>query len=415
MTGRCWVPGAAGSLHDVDNLPYAVFSDLGTNAADSADSDGVDARVGARIGDLVVDLAPLAATDALEVAALLAQPSLAPLMAAGPDVWVATRAWLQDLLTDLAERDLVEPALRPLDSVRLHLPAPVTDYVDFYASQHHATRVGEILRPDEAPLPPQWRHLPVGYHGRAGSVVVSGTDVRRPCGQRRGEDGPVYGATEALDLESEVGYWVGVPTAPGTRLRPNDLGAHVFGVSLVNDWSARDVQAWESVPLGPMLGKSFATSVSAWVTPLAALDGARVPLPGQVPPPLPHLRVDEPAGYDVDIEIRVADCVVAHAPYASTYWSPGQLLAHLTSNGAALRTGDLFASGTVSGPGDDQRGCLLELTLGGRRPLTLADGARREFLTDGDTVTLTATAPGAAGGRIALGEVTGRVLSADGG
>ncbi len=406
MTVRCWVPGAAGSPYDVDNLPYAVFSDLGADAS--------DARVGTRIGNLMVDLAPLAATDALEVAAVLAQPSLAPLMAAGPGVWAATRSWLQDLLTDPAERDLVEPLLRPLDQVRLHLPAPVADYVDFYCSEHHATRVGEILRPGGDPLPPQWRHLPVGYHGRAGSVVVSGTDVRRPAGQRRGDRDaePVFGPTQGLDLEAEVGYWVGVPSAPGTRLRSADLAGYVFGVCLVNDWSARDIQAWEYVPLGPMLAKSFATSVSAWVTPLAALDAARVDLPGQTPPPLPHLAVDEPAGYEIDLEVRVAGAVVARPPYASTYWSPGQMLAHLTSNGAALHTGDLFASGTVSGPGDDQRGCLLELTRGGREPVTVAGGTARGFLADGDTVTLTATAPGALGGRIALGEVTGQVLPA---
>lgn len=430
MSGRCWVPGAADGPYDVDNLPYAVFSDLDTgDAGDGGDPAGSgddtrddiggdiggDARVGARVGDLVVDLASLAAIDALEVAALLAQPSLAPLMAAGPAVWAATRTWLQDLLTDEAERDLVEPALRPLASVRLHLPAPVADYVDFYCSEHHATRVGELFRPGDEPLPPQWRHLPVGYHGRAGSVVLSGTHVRRPCGQRRGEHGPVFGPTERLDLEAELGFWVGVPTSPGTRLSPDDLAEHVFGVSLVNDWSARDVQAWEYVPLGPMLAKSFATSVSAWVTPLAALEAARVDLPGQAPPPLPHLAVDAPAGYDIDVEVRLDDTVIARPPYASIYWSPGQMLAHLTSNGAALRTGDLFASGTISGSGDDQRGCLLELTYGGRQPIALPDGSSRGFLGDGDTVTLTATAPGARGGRIALGEVRGRVLPADAG
>jgi fumarylacetoacetase len=404
MTGHSWVPGAAGSPYDVDHLPYAVFSE--------ADSEPSDARVGVRIGDFVVDLAPLAATDALEVAGLLAAPSLAPLMSAGASTWAATRSWVQALLTDAHEQDLVEPELHPVSSVRLHLPVQVADYVDFYCSEHHARRVGELVRPGQDPLPAQWRHLPIGYHGRAGSVVVSGTEVRRPHGQRRGDDGPVFAPTARLDFEAEVGWWVGVPTAPGTRLSAADVDAHVFGVSLVNDWSARDIQTWESMPLGPMLAKSFATSVAAWVTPLAALQGARVPLPDQVPPPLPHLQVDGPAGYDLTLQVSLAGSVVSRPPYASMYWSVGQMLAHLTSNGAALNTGDLFASGTVSGAGADERGCLLELTSGGLEPLTLSDGTHRDFLADGDEVVITATAPSADGGRLALGEVRGVVLPA---
>lgn len=398
------MPGAAGSPYDVDHLPYAVFSE--------ADSDSSDARVGVRIGDFVVDLAPLAATDALEVAGLLAAPSLAPLMSAGPSTWAATRSWVQAMLTDAHEQDLVEPELHPVTSVNLHLPVQVADYVDFYCSEHHARRVGELVRPGQDPLPPQWRHLPVGYHGRAGSVVVSGTDVRRPYGQRRGDDGPVFAPTARLDFEAEVGWWVGVPTTPGTRLSTADVDAHVFGVSLVNDWSARDVQTWESIPLGPMLAKSFATSVAAWVTPLAALQAAKVPLPMQVPTPLPHLQVQDPAGFELALEVSLAGSVVSRPPYASMYWSVGQMLAHLTSNGAALNTGDLFASGTVSGAGADERGCLLELTAGGQEPLTLGDGSRRDFLADGDEVVITATAPSADGGRLALGEVRGVVVPA---
>jgi fumarylacetoacetase len=333
-------------------------------------------------------------------------------MAAGPSTWAATRTWVQALLTDPHEQDLVEPELHPIAAVALHLPVEVADYVDFYCSEHHARRVGELVRPGQDPLPPQWRHLPVGYHGRAGSVVVSGTDVRRPHGQRRGDDGPVFAPTARLDFEAEVGWWVGVPTTAGTRLSAAHLDAHVFGVSLVNDWSARDIQTWESMPLGPMLAKSFATSVAAWVTPLAALQAARVPLPEQVPTPLPHLQVDDPAGLDLNLEVSVAGSVVSRPPYASMYWSVGQMLAHLTSNGAALATGDLFASGTVSGPRADERGCLLELTSGGKEPLTLGDGTRRDFLADGDEVLITATAPSVDGGRLALGEVRGVVVPA---
>jgi fumarylacetoacetase len=295
--------------------------------------------------------------------------------------------------------------------VRLSLPFEVADYVDFYCSLHHATRVGEIFRPGGDPLPSSWRRLPVGYHGRAGTLVVSGTPVERPRGLRPpdGEGPPVYGPTRRLDFEAELAFAVGLSTAPGQRVAPSGLAEHVFGVLLLNDWSARDIQAYESVPLGPFLGKAFATSVSAWVTPLAALSAARISLPGQQPAPAPHLAVDDPAGLDVEIEIGWNGAVLARVPYAAMYWSPAQMLAHLTSGGARLRTGDVFASGTVSGPEPERRGCLLELTWGGRQPVTLPGGSQLTWLDDGDEVVLTATAPGALGGRIALGEVRGRV------
>jgi len=395
-----WVDGAAGGPYDADNLPYAVFS----RGDDTP-------RVGARVGDLVVDLAPLVAAEMLEHGDVFEAPTLAPLMALGRDGCASLRGWLVELLTDPAGRAAVEPWLVPVDDVRLSLPFAVADYVDFYCSLHHATRVGEIFRPGTEPLPRHWRHLPIGYHGRAGTLVVSGTPLARPRGMRAptGDGPPTYGPTRRLDLEAELAYAVGVPTQPGDRVDPSRFTEHVFGVQLLNDWSARDVQSYESVPLGPFLGKAFATSVSAWVTPLDALAHARVALPGQDPAPAPHLAVDEPAGYDIDIEVGCNGTMVAQVPYASTYWSPAQMLAHLTSGGARLRTGDVFASGTVSGPEPDRRGCLLELTWGGEHPLTLADGSRRSWLEDGDEVVLTATAPGMLGGRIALGEVRGLV------
>jgi len=388
----CWVEGAAGSPFDVDNLPYGVFS----HGDESP-------RVGARIGDQVVDLAPVAAGDMLQVAHVFEAPALNPLLALGRPTWAAVRTWLTGLLTDEAERDLVEPHLVPVEEVVLSLPFAVADYVDFYCSLHHATNVGRIFRPEGEPLKPNWRHLPVGYHGRAGTVVVSGTEVRRPAGQRGAGD---VGPSRRLDLEAEVGFVVGAPSTLGRPVSTGDLADHVFGVTLLNDWSARDIQAFETVPLGPFLGKSFATSVSGWVTPLEALAAARVPLPGQDPEPADYLRIDEPAGFDIDLEVVIDDEVVSRPPYASTYWSPAQMLAHLTANGASLRTGDLFGSGTVSGPQPGQRGSLLELSWGGTQPF----GARRRtFLEDGDTVTLRASAPGAGGGRIALGEVTGTI------
>ncbi|HET6167469.1 MAG TPA: fumarylacetoacetase [Marmoricola sp.] len=395
-----WVEGAAGSAYDVDNLPYCVFS-----------ADDERPRVGVRIGDLVLDVAPVAAGEMLDVHDVFARESLNPLMALGPAAWASVRTWLTGLLTDEHERDLVEPYLRPVDEVSLQLPFEVADYVDFYCSLQHATNVGKIFRPDGEALLPNWRHLPVGYHGRAGTVVVSGTPIRRPTGQGRpSEDGggPAFGPSRRLDIEAELGFVVGAPTELGTSVPTTAFAEHVFGVVPLNDWSARDIQAWEYVPLGPFLGKSFATSISPWVTPLAALDEARVPLPGQDPEPLDYLRVEEPAGYDIAFEVLLNGSVVSRPPYAAMYWSPAQMLAHMTVNGASLRTGDLFASGTISGDEREQRGSFLELSWGGTEPF----GDGRTFLEDGDEVVLRATAPGALGGRLALGEVSGRIVSA---
>jgi fumarylacetoacetase len=398
VTGT-WVDGAAGSTYDVDNLPLGVFT-----------TGEEPPRVGARIGDHVVDLAPVAAAEMLEISHVFEAPSLNPLLELGRPSWSSVRTWLTGLLTDDNERDLVEPHLVPVADATLSMPFEVADYVDFYCSLDHATNVGRIFRPDDEPLKPNWRHLPVGYHGRAGTVVVSGTEVRRPHGQRPESGGqPSYGPSRRLDIEAEVGFVVGGATKRGEPVTTSAFADHVFGVTLLNDWSARDIQAWEYVPLGPFLGKSFATSVSGWVTPLDALASARVDLPGQDPEPLDYLRVDEPAGYDIDIEVALNGETVSRPPYSSMYWSPAQMLAHLTGNGASLRAGDLFASGTVSGPERDQRGSFLELSWGGQEPF----GDGRTFLEDGDTVTLRATAPGAGGGRIALGEVTGTVLPAE--
>ena len=392
----CWVEGAAGSPYDVDNLPYGVFS--------TAEDD--EPRVGVRIGDFVLDASPVAALEGHELAPHLSAPSLNPVMAAGRPAWTSLRSWLTGLLTDEAQRHRVEPHLLPVEGVTLHRPFSVADYVDFYCSLQHATNVGRIFRPDGQALLPNWRHLPVGYHGRAGTVVVSGTPVIRPHGQRKPADSdvPVFGPSQRLDIEAEVGFVVGAPAASG-RLAADDAPDHVFGVVLLNDWSARDIQAWEYVPLGPFLGKSFATSISGWVTPYDAFEAARVDLPRQEPVPLDYLSVNGKAGLEIDIEVLLNGEVVSRPPYASMYWSPAQMLAHMTVNGASLRTGDLFASGTVSGDERGQRGSFLELSWGGKEPFT-AGGRERSFLEDGDEVVLRATAPGALGGRIALGEVS---------
>ena len=395
---RTWLDLPGGTGFGIDNLPYGVFSTPGTAP-----------RTGVAIGDDVLDLAAVAGDDGH------ATGSLNAFMSRGPQAWADLRTRLTDWLTDEVHRAAVEPHLVPRSAVTLHLPVEVADYVDFYSSQHHAENLGRILRPGTPPLTPNWRHLPIGYHGRAGTVRVSGTPVVRPNGQRKApaDDAPTFGPSQRLDVEAEVGFVVGVGSGLGNPVPLADFGEHVFGVCLVDDWSARDLQAWEYVPLGPFLGKSFLTSVSPWVVPLAALEAARVTPPARDPRPLPYLDDTDVAwGLDLSLELRLNGELVSRPPFREVYWTPAQQLAHLTINGASLRTGDLYASGTVSGPGRDQRGSLIELSWGGTQPLTLADGTTRTFLEDGDVVSIAATAPGTGGGRISLGEVTGRVQPA---
>ena len=390
-----WPDLPADSGFGIDNLPYGVFSTAGTAP-----------RTGVAIGDSVLDLAAATGDD------VHATGSLNAFLARGPQAWSELRAQLTDWLTDEAHRDTVEPHLVPRSEVTLHLPVEIADYVDFYSSQHHAENLGQMFRPDSEPLTPNWKHLPIGYHGRAGTVQVSGTPVVRPSGQRKAptDESPTFGPSQRLDIEAEVGFVVGTPSELGRPVPLSAFPEHVFGVCLVNDWSARDLQAWEYVPLGPFLGKSFLTSVSPWVVPLAALEAARVAPPARQPQPLPYLDDNgDPWGLDLTLEVRLNGELVSCPPFGSLYWTPAQQLAHMTVNGASLRTGDLYASGTVSGPQRDQRGSFIELSWGGTEPLTLSDGSTRTFLEDGDVVTITATAPGPDGTRIAFGEVTGRV------
>ncbi len=415
MTSATWLDLPPDHPFGVAHLPYGVFSTPGTTP-----------RVGVRVGEHVLDASAVALLggdpgDGPHLASVWNTGSLNAFLALGRPAWRTARDWLVEVLTDDAHRARVTPHLLPLAEVRLHLPVAVADYVDFYASEHHATNVGRLFRPDSAPLTPNWKHLPIGYHGRSGTVVVSGTDIVRPSGQvkPRDADRPVFGPSARLDIEAELGFVVGAATPLGHPVPVAEAGDHLFGVTLLNDWSARDIQAWEYVPLGPFLGKSFATSVSAWVTPLDALAAARIALPGQNPQPLPHLRgepTDDGAGtaYGLDIHYEVVwnGTVVSRPEYRDMYWSPAQMLAHLTSNGASLRDGDLFGSGTVSGPTAGSRGCFLELTWGGAEPVTLAGGARRTFLEDGDTVTLRGWAPGPGGARIGLAEVSGTIRPA---
>ncbi|MBO0730500.1 MAG: fumarylacetoacetate hydrolase family protein [Acidimicrobiaceae bacterium] len=348
-------------------------------------------------GDRVVDLSAL---DGLDVGAeCWGSGSLDAFFALGPDAWAATAAQLQ--------ARLVEPvppgAVRARSDASMVLPFTVADYVDFYASEAHATHMGQLLRPGTDPLPRAWRHLPLGYHGRAGTVVASGTPIVRPSGLL----GPCsYGPSQRLDVEVELGFVIGAGSAPGRPVPVDRAETHVFGVVLVNDWSARDIQAFEYQPLGPLLGKSFATSISPWVVPLAALAPFRVDGPAQDPPPAAHLRAIEPRGFDVRLELELCGTVVSRTSAADLYWSVAQLVAHLTSNGAALRAGDLLASGTISGWEPATQGSLMELTRAGADPIPLADGTERSWLEDGDTVVIRGWA-GEEG--LSLGEVSGTI------
>ncbi len=394
------------AAYGLGTLPYGVFS-----------WDDAPSRVGVRVGDHVVDLSEVAQALGHEHADVFAEPSLNALMELGTRRCREVRAWVRELFVDDTYRGLVEAQLRRVADVRLRLPFEVADYVDFYASESHASNVGKIFRPDSPDLPPSWRHLPIGYHGRAGTIVVSGTDVVRPNGQQRpGPDGvPPFGPSSKLDIECEVGFVVSGGTAPGTSVRVGDARDHLFGVVLLNDWSARDIQAWEYVPLGPFLGKSFATSISAWVVPFEAFAHAEVLLPGQDPPVLPYLQGQtdhDVFGLDLHLEVRVNGSLVSAPEFRDMYWSPAQMLAHLTVNGATLRTGDLFASGTVSGSSPETYGSMLERTWNATEPVDLGNGTSRGFLEDGDVVTLTGWAPGPDGARVTLGEVSGTVRPA---
>lgn len=385
----------------IHNLPFGRF----VGPTDSR------VRVGVAYGEDVLDIGALCQRLLPERAGLFAGSTLEPFLSSGPDGWAEIRQRLTGWLGEESICDTVAAHRIPRSSVRMQLPFEVADYVDFYSSEHHATNLGQMFRPGQPPLTPNWRHLPIGYHGRAGTVVVSGTPIVRPRGQRRDADGTIsFGPSTRLDIEAEVGFVVGVPSEFGTPIPLADFDRHVFGVCLVNDWSARDIQAWEYVPLGPFLGKSFATSISPWLVPLAALQHARVAPPPREPRPLDYLDdTDQPPwGLDITLRVELNGQEISAPPFASMYWTATQQLAHLTINGASTRTGDLFASGTVSGPAENQRGSLIELTWNGARPLTLADGTRT-YLQDGDQVTITATAPGPGAAVIGFGEVTGTI------
>jgi fumarylacetoacetase len=412
---RSWITVAQDSDFPIQNLPFGVFRPPGSSP-----------RIGVAIGDQVLDLAALHRAGKFAGTKVLAnnvfeREALNDFMGLGSEAWRAVRARLSRLL-EADEPELRDDAglraecLYSRLSVEMLLPARVGDYTDFYSSLHHATNMGAMFRDPANPLLPNWRHMPVGYNGRTSSIVVSGTPVRRPCGQMKPDDveTPVFGPSRVLDIELEVGFLTGPGNELGSPIPIGEARDHIFGLVLVNDWSARDIQKWEYVPLGPFLGKSFATSVSPWVVTLDALEPFRVPAPPQEPEVLPYLKRGHEGAYDIDLEVwleaRVGEAArVSATNFRDMYWTMFQQLAHQTVNGTNMRPGDLYASGTVSGVEPGTQGSLLELTWKGTKPLALPGGVMRTFLEDGDTVILRGASKGKAY-RVGFGECRGTIL-----
>ena len=427
-TLRSWVASANSPAADfpIQNLPFGIFSRKGDTP-----------RVGVAIGDQIVDVtecekANVWGADGRDVARLCADSSLNRVAASSRDALSAFRARLSELLAGAPNESGIKPlpdrALIPMAEAEMHLPARIGDYTDFYASIYHATNVGKLFRPDN-PLLPNYKYVPIAYHGRASSIVLSGTPVKRPRGQSlaSGASTPTFGPSELLDYEAEIGFFVGKGNALGEPVAIDEAAEHIFGVCLVNDWSARDIQSWEYQPLGPFLSKNFATTISPWVVTMEALEPYRVPAffrPPTDPPPLPYLRSEkekDEGGIDLTIEVYLRSILmreghmrphlVSRASLGDMYWTPAQMLTHHASNGCNLQPGDLFASGTVSGPEPASQGCMLELTRRGAEPITLPTGEERKFLHDGDEVIMRGVLEREGAARIGMGECAGRVVA----
>src|SRR3954447_12786503 len=414
---RSFIPVGATSDFPIQNLPYGVFST----------KDGLAPRVGVAIGDVVLDLWELEQDGRLNVGALgvFSAPMLNPFMALGPEVWSSTRARISELLShdnpqlrdnnDLRGRALVAAA-----EAKLHLPLAVAGYTDFYSSREHATNVGVMFRGKDNALQPNWLHMPIGYNGRASTVVVSGTNIRRPRGQLKPPDAklPSFGPCKRLDFELEMGVVVGQPSAIGEMLTEKQAEGMIFGFVLLNDWSARDIQQWEYVPLGPFQAKAFATSISPWIVTREALEPFRVQGPRQDPTPLPYLRQAQPNNYDLDLDVGLRAtqmneaATICRTNFKYMYWSSVQQLVHHASSGCAMNVGDLLGSGTISGPDKHERGSLLEISWNGTEPIELPGGEKRTFLEDGDSLTMRGWCQGE-GFRVGFGEVEGTILPAE--
>jgi fumarylacetoacetase len=411
-----WLPVLNDSDFPIQNLPFGVFK-----------SEARLPRIGVAIGDGILDLYAVAEAALLDECCepeLLQAPLLNPLMAAGRAVWSPLRERLSRLLRrggDGGVRENADHFIVAQRDVEMLVPMEIGDYVDFYSSIEHATNLGRLFRPDAEALLPNWRWIPVGYHGRSATIVIDGTPVRRPRGQRMAPNAPApeFGPSRRLDIELEMGFVTGPGNQLGMPIPVQEATEHIFGLLLVNDWSARDIQAWEYQPLGPFLGKSFATTISPWIVTLEALEPFRVSGPLQDPQPLGYLRGDESSAYDIDLAIElqtsamrdkgIAPERISQTTYRDVYWNVAQQLAHATVNGAATRSGDLFASGTISGTGPGTQGSLIELTWNGERPIRLSDGEERGFLEDGDEVTLRGWCDRARARRIGFGTARGRI------
>ncbi|MBR0695585.1 fumarylacetoacetase [Bradyrhizobium lablabi] len=414
---RSFIDVAPTSDFPIQNLPYGVFSS----------KDGLASRVGVAIGDYVLDLWELEQGSRLDVGPLgvFSQPSLNPFMALGPKVWSKTRARISELLrSDHPElrdnRELRARALVPTADVKLHMPFAVAGYTDFYSSKEHATNVGVMFRGKDNALQPNWLHMPIGYNGRASTVVVTGTKVRRPRGQLKppAAELPSFGPCKRLDFELEMGVVVGQASAMGEMLTEKQAEEMIFGFVILNDWSARDIQQWEYVPLGPFQAKAFATSISPWVVTREALEPFRTQGPAQDPTPLAYLKQAQPNNYDLVLEVGLRAGAmndartVCSTNFKYMYWSSVQQLVHHASSGCAMNVGDLLGSGTISGPEKHQRGSLLEISWNGTEPVELADGVKRTFLEDGDSLVMRGWCQGD-GYRVGFGEVEGTVDAAE--
>lgn len=395
---RAWIAAANDPECDfpIQNLPFGVFS-----------VPGEDPRCGVAIGDMIVDLAATEKLGLLDGHGTFAKPQLNDFIALGRDVWDRIRAGLTELLSEDGNRDL---PLVPMASATMHLPIRVTEFTDFYASKNHAFNVGVLFRGPENALPAQWTHMPIGYNGRASSVVVSGTDIRRPMGQIKGQDGPEWAACRRLDLEMELGAIVGSDSRMGDRITVEQAEDMIFGYVLLNDWSARDVQAWEYQPLGPFQAKALGTTISPWIVTQAALEPFRSEGATRDHPLLPYLREERPGFYDMTVGWSMNGQKMSQTNYNVMYYSSAQQLAHHASSGCPMRVGDLLGTGTISGPDRDQTGALLEMTQGGKNPVTVK-GQERTFIKDGDEVNLFAHATGP-GYRIGFGACSGRITPA---
>lgn len=409
---QSWLSSAntAQTPFPLNNLPYGVFS-----------TDGTDPRCGVAIGDMILDLAACEKAGLIDLGdtTLFHLPRWNSVMELGPDVWEQLRSRLTKLLAaGSSEQSKLEPFLVAQAAAHMHMPFLVSEYTDFYAGKHHATNVGTMFRGAENALPPNWLHIPIGYNGRASSVVVSGTDIVRPNGQTKAPDAdmPVFGPSKRLDIELEMGAIVGTSSKLGQPITVAQADDMIFGYVLLNDWSARDIQAWEYQPLGPFQAKAFATSISPWIVTKAALEPFRTSTPAREKDLLPYLQEPGPMLYDIELVVTLAPqgaapSKIAQTNYNRMYYSAAQQLAHHGSSGCAMSTGDLLGSGTISGPNKSERGSLLELTWGGKEPITLETGESRTFIEDGDTLVLTGVAIGD-GYQIGFGECSGTTLPA---